>query len=103
MEYHLFNVILRPEKGAKNLNIHYYPILYGCMNSHNAIEKSKNFQILLNIEYSFINMMVNMTSNIRLKKYISRKWQTQTGNFTTDQKVKVDFFLTKFSVRKIVT
>ena len=40
---------------------------------------------------------------IYTEERFSRQSQTQSGNNTTDQKVKVDFFLTKFSVRKIVT
>ena len=73
------------------------------MNTHNGREESKNFRILVNSEYSFIITMVNMTSKLRLKKYFSRKRQTQIGNFTTYQKVKVDFCLTEFSAKKIVT
>ena len=39
--------ILDSSKHTKNINIHYSPILYGCMKTHRGKAKFKNFIILL--------------------------------------------------------
>ena len=40
-ECNLLNDILNPSTRAKNLNIHYSPILHGCINTQNGRAKIK--------------------------------------------------------------
>ena len=42
-ECNLLHNIINPPKRAKKLNIHYYPILHGCMNTRKGKEKFKKF------------------------------------------------------------
>ena len=51
-EYNLLHDIFNLPKQTKHLNIHCSPILRGCMNTIHGKEKFKNFQILLNSEFS---------------------------------------------------
>ena len=69
IECNLLNQIQRPEKLANNVNIHYYPILQGCMNTVGGIEKVKNLRILLDSGFSPTIIMVNMMLKVRPKKY----------------------------------
>ena len=46
-ECNFLHDIINPPKHAKNINIHYSPILHGCMNIRKGRAKFKNFQILL--------------------------------------------------------
>ena len=46
-EFNLLHDILNPSKHTKHLNIHYSPILHGCMNTRKGREYFKRFQILL--------------------------------------------------------
>ena len=46
-ECYLLHDILNPLKRTKHLNIHYYPILRGYMNTRKGKAKFKNFLILL--------------------------------------------------------
>ena len=48
-EYNLIHDMINSPKHAKNLNIHYSPILHGCMNTRRGKAKFKNFRILLDI------------------------------------------------------
>ena len=42
-------------------------------------------------------------TKLKTKEYSVTKWHTQAGNITTNTKVKIDFTLPRFSVKKIVT
>ena len=42
-EWNLLHDIINPTKCTKNLNIHYYPILYVCINTRNGRAIFKNF------------------------------------------------------------
>ena len=46
-ECNLLHDIINPPKRTKKLNIHYSPILHGCMNTRKGRAKFKNFRILL--------------------------------------------------------
>ena len=46
-EYNLLHDMINPPKRTKHLNIHYSPILHGCMNNGKGKVKFKNFRILL--------------------------------------------------------
>ena len=48
-------------------------------------------------------IIVYMMSKTINKKDIAMQWQTQDGNFTTDQKVKINFCPPEFSATKVVT
>ena len=51
-EWNLLYDIINPPKLSKYINSHYYPILYGCMNTRKVRANFKNFQNLLDIGYS---------------------------------------------------
>ena len=42
-EFNLIHDIIHPTKCAKNINIHYSPILHGCMNTRKGRAKFKNY------------------------------------------------------------
>ena len=44
-KYNLLHDILNPSKHTKNISIHYYPILHGCINTRKGKVKFKNYQI----------------------------------------------------------
>ena len=46
-EHNLLHDILNPPKRTKILNIHYSPILQGCVNTRKGKAKVKSFRILL--------------------------------------------------------
>ena len=56
--------IINPCKRTNNLNSHYSPILYGCMNTRKGREKFKNFRILLG---SVTHKLVILIPILRLK------------------------------------
>ena len=74
-----------------------------CINKCRGREKFKNFQILIYSGCSSAIIVVNMMSKLKEKTYISAQWQTQAKKFTTDKKVKVDFFLPQFISTRVVT
>ena len=41
-EFNLLNYILNPYKHTKDINIHYYTILHGCINTNKGISKFNN-------------------------------------------------------------
>ena len=47
-ECNLLHDIINPPKRTRILNIHYSPIINGCMNTRKSRAKFNNFQILLN-------------------------------------------------------
>ena len=42
----LLHDILDPSKLTKNINVHYFPILHGCMNTRKGKAVFKNFRVL---------------------------------------------------------
>ena len=46
--------------------------------------------------------MIRLTPKLKTKKYTFMKWNMQTGNITTNTKVKIYLILPKFSAAKIV-
>ena len=44
--FNLLHCELNPSKYIQNTNYHYFPILYGCINTRRGKVKYKNFQIL---------------------------------------------------------
>ena len=45
-EFNLLHDIINPKKRAKNIDIHYSPILHGCLNIRKGRAKFKTFRIL---------------------------------------------------------
>ena len=59
-EYNLLYDILNPSKRTKIINTHYYPILYGWMNTRRGRSKFKSFQILLDSRCSSTIVMKSL-------------------------------------------
>ena len=66
-ECNLLHDILNPSKSTKKSNIHYYPILHVCMNTHKGREKIKIVHILLDIGFTSMIVMG------RLKNLLPKK------------------------------
>ena len=62
-EYNLLSDILNTFKWTKNIIIHYYPILHGCMNTRRGRAKYRIFWILLD------SWCISTTVIIRLTKF----------------------------------
>ena len=63
-EQNLLHDIINPPKRTKNVDSHYSPILYGCMNNRKSKAKFKNFRILLDSgRSSMIVMEVQFEKN----------------------------------------
>ena len=101
-ECKVLSYLLNPVKDAKNKNSHYSQILQGCMNTCSGREKFSNFRILMESESSSTIVMVNLKSKLKQKQYESNMWKTQSGNFTTSNKVNVYFFQPGFIVTKFI-
>ena len=69
-EFNLIHDMINPPKRAKIINSPYPPILHGCMNTRNGIEKFKNFQTLLDIGFSYIILMVRIVENLFSKNML---------------------------------
>ena len=57
-------------KLTKILNIHYYPIIHGCMNTRRNNARFKNFQTLLDSGCSSVVLMGVLVENYVLKKML---------------------------------
>ena len=55
-------------KRTKNINIHYSPILYVCMNKQKGRVIFKNFLILLDIGCSSVIIKIRLIENLNPKK-----------------------------------
>ena len=81
-EYNLLHDIINPPKCAKNINIHYSPILHRCMNTIKGGAEFKSFQILLDSGCSSTIVMRRLVQNLCPEKYAVMQFQTQAGNIT---------------------
>ena len=102
-EYNLLHDIINPPKRAKNINRHYYPILYECINIRKGKAKFKNFQILLDSGCIYTTVMRRLVENLNIGKDAVMQWHTKSGNITTNHKVEVDFTLPALSETNVMT
>ena len=102
-ECNLLHDIINPPRRAKNLNIHYSPILHVCMNTRKGKSKFKNFRILLDSGCKFTIVMVRLVRKQAPEKNALMQWHMQAGNITTNIKFKVDFTLPALSATNVVT
>ena len=87
-ERNLLHDILNPSKCTKILNIHYYPILHGCINTQKVRAKFKNFCILLDSGCSYTIIMRRLMKKLNPKRDDLMQYHTKVGNITTNLKVK---------------
>ena len=59
-EYNLLYDMINPPKRTKNINIHYYPIIHGYMNTIHGREKFRNFLILLDSGFNYTIVLVRL-------------------------------------------
>ena len=102
-EFNLIHDRINPPKRAKNINIHYSPIIHGCIIIRRGRAKLKNLRILLNSVCSFTIVIIRLVEKLILEKYTVMQWHTQAENITTNLNIKVDFTLTALSSTNIVT
>ena len=102
-ECYLLPGIINPPKRAKNINSHYYPILYGCMNTRKDRLRFKKFWIILDSGCSFTIVTVRIVEKLHPEKDAVMQWHTQAGNSTTNYKAKVDFTLPALRAMNAVT
>ena len=102
-ECNFLHDIINPPKHAKNINIHYSPILHGCMNIRKGRAKFKRFQVLLDSGRSSKIVMVILVEKINHEKDTVMQWYAHTGNITTNLRVKIYFTLTTLSAKTVVT
>ena len=67
-ECNLLHVIINPSNRTKNINSHYSPIIYGCMNTQKGRPKFKIIQILLDNGCSSITLIRRLMAKIIPKK-----------------------------------
>ena len=101
-ECNLLHDIINPHKCTKILNIHYSPILHGCMNTRNGKAKFKDFRVLLDSACSSMIVMGRLVENLHHEKYSVMQWHTQAGNITTNHKFELDFTLPALSATNVV-
>ena len=99
----LLHDIINPPKRTKKLNIHYSPILHGCINTTKNKARFKFFRILLESGCSSTILMGRLIEKQRPGKYAPMQWNTQAGNITNNLKVKIDFTLPGISATNVVT
>ena len=75
-ECNLLHNIINPPKRAKNLNIHYSPILHGCMNIRKGKVKFKTFCILFDSGCSSTILMRRMVKTLAPEKDSPMQWHT---------------------------
>ena len=86
-EYNLLNAILNLSKLTKKIDIHYYPILHGCMDTRRGKLIFRNFRILLNSRYWYIIVMIILIANLKTKEDAVMKCHKKAGDITTNLKV----------------
>ena len=102
-ECNVLHDIINPRKRAKYINIHYYPILHGCMDTRKGRVKFKNFRVLLDIGCSSRIAMRRIGQKSCPEKDAVMQWKTKAGNITTNLKVNVYFTLPALSETNVVT
>ena len=102
-ECNLLHDILNPSKRTGLLNIHYYPILHGCMNTQKGRETFKNFLILFHSGFGSTIVIKILITKIDPIEDAVVQWHTQAVNITTNLKVKIYSTLPELSVTKVVT
>ena len=102
-EYNVLSKKFNPTKRAKHKNSHSSLVLHGCMDTCRGKEKFINFRILLDSGRTSTIAMNNLTPKLKRKKSSTTMWQTQGGNFTTNEMATVDFCLSELNATKIVT
>ena len=75
-ECNLLPDIINTPKLTKNLNIHYYTILHGCMNTIKGKSEFKNFRILLDCGCSYTIVTGKIVKNYILKNDVMQ-WHMQ--------------------------
>ena len=101
-ECNLIHDILNPSKRTGLLNIHYYPILHGCMNTRKGRETFKNFLILFHSGFgSTIVIKILITKIDPIEDAVVQR-HTQAGNIITNIKVKIYFTLLELRATKIM-
>ena len=73
------------------------------MNTRKGKEKFKNFNVLLYSECISTIVMGRIVGKLYPDVDAPMQWNTQTGNITTNLKVKIDFTLPVLSARNSVT
>ena len=101
-ECNLLNNIINPTIYNKNLNIHYSPILYECINTMHGKEKFNNFRIILNSVCSSTIVMGRLVEKLNPEKDAVMHRHTPVVNSTTNIEVEVDFNLPALSVTNIM-
>ena len=89
--------IINPPKREKKLNIHYSPILHGCMNVRKGRAKFKNFHVFLDSGCSSTIVMGIMVKKLGLEEDTPMQWNTQAGNVTNNLNVKIYITIPAFS------
>ena len=77
--------------------------MHGCMNTRKGKSKFKNLQILLYSGCSSKIVTGRLVENLHPEKDAMMQWHTNTGNSTTNPKVKLDFTLPTLSGTYFVT
>ena len=85
------------------MNRNYSPTIHGYMNTRRGKTRFKSFQILLDSGYSYMIVMRRLMTKLKTKDDSVIQWHTQSGNITTNTKVKIYFTLPGFTTKKIVT
>ena len=88
LEWNLLHDILKPSKNNKNINIHYSPILHGCMNTRNGREKINIFWVLLDSGCSSTILMISLIEKLNPKKNDVTQRHMQAVNVITNLKIK---------------
>ena len=73
------------------------------MNKRKGKAKFENFRILLDSGCSSTILMGRLFEKLHPKKEAMMQWHTQSGNITTNIKVKVKFSLTSLMATNVVT
>ena len=102
-ECNLLHDMINPPKRAKNLNIHYSPIINGCMNTRKGKTRFKNFRIIFDSGCSYTIVTRRIIKKLCPEKDTPMQWNTQAGNIKTNIKAKIDFTLPAISAKNVVT
>ena len=73
-EGNLLHDIINPPKHAKNINIHYSPILYGCMNTGKGRSKYKTLWIILDSGCSSTIIIRRLVEKLHPGIYSVMQW-----------------------------
>ena len=73
------------------------------MNTRKGKARFKNFRILLDSVCSSTIVMESLVNKLYPEKDAAMQWHTQTGNITTNLKVKMHFTLPELSPTNVAT